>query len=98
MRIHQKRAIAGSYPEALARVPGRRRNQWLDNYVARIVERDAPDISNFQRQEQSLMRMRPWLDTSWKGSLPVRSDGSSGGQTSRCACIIIVIESVPKLT
>ena len=44
-----ERAIAGSYPEALARVPGRRRNQWLDNYVARIVERDAPDISNSQR-------------------------------------------------
>jgi predicted AAA+ superfamily ATPase len=44
-----ERAIAGTYPEALHRPAGRRRNQWLDNYLARIVERDAPDVSNLQR-------------------------------------------------
>lgn len=42
------RAVAGSYPQALART-GRRRIQWLDNYLARIVERDAPDVSPLQR-------------------------------------------------
>lgn len=44
-----ERATAGGYPEALARTPGRRRSEWLDNYVRSIVERDAPDISNLQR-------------------------------------------------
>lgn len=44
-----ERAVAGSYPEALARQPGRRRNAWLDNYVSRIIERDAREISGTQR-------------------------------------------------
>ncbi|MFE5308649.1 ATP-binding protein [Isoptericola sp. NPDC056605] len=44
-----ERAVAGAYPEALARPAGRRRSQWLENYLARIVERDAPDVSNLQR-------------------------------------------------
>lgn len=44
-----ERAIAGGYPEALNRPAGRRRNQWLDNYVDSIVRRDAQDISNLQR-------------------------------------------------
>lgn len=43
-----ERACAGGYPEALARTPGRRRAAWLDNYVQRIVERDAADISTLQ--------------------------------------------------
>ena len=43
-----ERAVAGSYPPAFART-GRRRGQWLDNYLARIVERDAPDVSPLQR-------------------------------------------------
>jgi predicted AAA+ superfamily ATPase len=44
-----ERAVAGGYPEALGRTPGRRRNEWLDNYLARIVQRDAPDVSGLQR-------------------------------------------------
>lgn len=44
-----ERATSGGYPEALSRPAGRRRNQWLDNYVNRIVARDAHDISNLQR-------------------------------------------------
>lgn len=43
------RACAGSYPEALGRSPGRRRSAWYDNYVQRIVERDAADLSSLQR-------------------------------------------------
>lgn len=43
------RAIAGGYPEALARPLGRRRDQWLDNYVNSIVRREAGDISDLRR-------------------------------------------------
>jgi uncharacterized protein len=42
-------ACAGGYPEALARPAGRRRSAWISNYVRRIVERDAADISALQR-------------------------------------------------
>ncbi len=38
---------AGSYPEPLART-GKRRNAWFDNYLNRIVSRDARDISHLQ--------------------------------------------------
>ncbi|MFT4262470.1 MAG: ATP-binding protein [Nocardioides sp.] len=44
-----ERATAGSYPEALARTPGRRRREWLDSYLAQIVQRDAPEISDIRR-------------------------------------------------
>lgn len=43
------RACTGSYPEAVSRKSARRRNAWLDNYVDRIVKRDAMDVSNLQR-------------------------------------------------
>ncbi len=46
------RACAGGYPEALAREPGRRRAAWFDNYVRRIVERDAPDVSGLQQLDE----------------------------------------------
>jgi uncharacterized protein len=42
-------ASAGGYPEVLARSAGRRRSAWLDNYVLRIVERDAPEVSGLHR-------------------------------------------------
>lgn len=35
---------AGSYPEPMSRA-GRRRNAWFDNYLGRIVSRDARDVS-----------------------------------------------------
>lgn len=43
------RACTGSYPEVVNRPSTRRRNAWLDNYVDRIVKRDAPDVSNLHR-------------------------------------------------
>ena len=48
-RDYLDRATAGGYPEALARTAGRRRDQWLDNYVNSIVRREAGDISNLHR-------------------------------------------------
>ena len=52
------RACAGGYPEALVRAPGRRRSAWFDNYLRRIVERDAPDVSGLQRLRE-LPSLRP---------------------------------------
>ncbi|BAK33561.1 hypothetical protein MLP_05470 [Microlunatus phosphovorus NM-1] len=48
-RDYLERAVAGGYPEALTRTPGRRRDLWLDNYVNGIVRREADDVSNLQR-------------------------------------------------
>lgn len=44
-----ERAVAGGYPEALARPAGRRRNAWVDNYLSRVMERDAPDVVESRR-------------------------------------------------
>lgn len=43
------RACSGSYPEALSRPTERRRAAWLDNYIQRIVQRDAADVSGLHR-------------------------------------------------
>ena len=52
-------ACAGGYPEAISRPAGRRRSAWFDNYVRRIVERDAVDISALHRLAElpSLLRL-----------------------------------------
>jgi hypothetical protein len=52
------RAVAGTYPEALRRPAGRRRNRWIDNYVSRIVERDAHDVSHLQRIDELPLILR----------------------------------------
>ncbi|MGH3505127.1 MAG: ATP-binding protein, partial [Nocardioidaceae bacterium] len=53
-----ERACAGGYPEALARPHGRRRSAWLDNYIKRIVERDAADISALQHLDELPLLLR----------------------------------------
>lgn len=47
-----ERAIAGGYPDALARAAGPRRDQWLDDYLSRIATRDAPDLSDARRLDR----------------------------------------------
>jgi predicted AAA+ superfamily ATPase len=49
---------AGSYPEALTR-DGRRRNAWFDNYVGRIVTRDAQELSRLAHLDRlpTLLRL-----------------------------------------
>jgi predicted AAA+ superfamily ATPase len=42
---------AGSYPEALHR-QGRRRAAWFDNYLARVLSRDAAEVSELQHLER----------------------------------------------
>lgn len=44
-----QRAVAGGYPEALARPEGRRRDAWFDNYADGIVRREAEELTNLQR-------------------------------------------------
>ena len=44
-RDYLELACAGSYPEPITR-SGRRRNAWFDNYIQRIVTRDAEELSN----------------------------------------------------
>jgi len=46
-----ERVCAGGYPEALAR-DGARRTRWFDEYVLRITERDAPELSNLRRLQE----------------------------------------------
>ncbi len=53
-----QKAVTGSYPEALERAPGRRRNLWIDGYLQRIVERDAPDVSDLRRIAQLPLILR----------------------------------------
>lgn len=44
-----ERACRGGYPEAVARASSRRRADWYETYLSRIVNRDAADISGLQR-------------------------------------------------
>ena len=50
---------AGSYPEAVALPAGRNRDRWFDSYLSRIVERDAPEVSDSRRLDDLpyLLRM-----------------------------------------
>ncbi|MDR2212998.1 MAG: ATP-binding protein [Pseudomonadales bacterium] len=43
--------LAGGYPEALSRKRWARRQDWYDNYVNAIVERDVRDIANIDQLE-----------------------------------------------
>ena len=53
-----ERAVAGSYPEVLTRSPGRRRHQWMDSYLERIVRRDASEISSSPRLDDLPLVLR----------------------------------------
>ena len=51
-------ALAGGYPQALARDRWSRRRSWHENYVDAVVQRDIPDIANIAQPD----RMRKLLD------------------------------------
>lgn len=40
--------IAGGYPEALSRAPGRRRDAWFAAYVTALLQRDVRDLANIE--------------------------------------------------
>jgi len=72
------RACSGGYPQALARPVGRRRSAWFDNYLRRIVERDAPDISGLQRLRE-LPRLLRLLAARNAGELNLASLANDAG-------------------
>ncbi len=43
------RVLQGGYPEALRRTSARRRQAWLEDYVALILDRDVRDIANIDQ-------------------------------------------------
>ena len=43
-----ERVVAGGYPAALARAPGRRRSAWYQGYLETIVQRDVRDLARIQ--------------------------------------------------
>jgi hypothetical protein len=43
-----ERIIAGGFPEAVARVPGERRDAWFRSYVASLLQRDVRDLANIE--------------------------------------------------
>jgi predicted AAA+ superfamily ATPase len=48
-RDYVARALRGGYPEAVRRVPGRRRARFFDSYVTDLITRDVQQISDIQR-------------------------------------------------
>jgi hypothetical protein len=48
-RDYVARALRGGYPEAVRRVPGRRRARFFDSYVTGLVTRDVQQISDIER-------------------------------------------------
>lgn len=44
--------LAGGYPEAVARKSWTRRQDWYDNYVEAVVERDVRDIANVDQPDR----------------------------------------------
>lgn len=44
--------LSGGYPEAIARKRSARRQDWYDNYVDALVERDVRDIANIDQLER----------------------------------------------
>ncbi len=68
----------GSYPEPLSRAPGRRRNAWFDNYVNRIMTRDAQDVSSLPHLDRlpDLLRL---LAANTSGELVKTRVGAAAG-------------------
>jgi predicted AAA+ superfamily ATPase len=77
-----ERACAGGYPEALTRPAGRRRAAWLDNYVQRIVERDAADISGLQHLDE-LPRLLRLIAARNAGELNITNLANDAGMPVR---------------
>lgn len=53
-RLHLDRSgliggiLAGGFPEALGRAPGRRRSQWFESYLQTLLQRDVRDLSHIE--------------------------------------------------
>lgn len=70
-------ACTGSYPEPQRRT-ARRRNAWFDNYVRRIVTRDAQDISGLAHLERLPVLLRLLAANTSGEMVKARLAGDSG--------------------
>jgi predicted AAA+ superfamily ATPase len=68
---------AGSYPEPQRR-QGRRRQAWFDNYLSRVLSRDAADISGLQHLDRLPVLVRLLAANSAGELVQTRLAGSSG--------------------
>jgi hypothetical protein len=61
---YAERIVRGGFPEAVARSNARRRERFLDSYVADLVARDVAQLSDIERtaQMRALVRLRFGLD------------------------------------
>lgn len=91
---------AGSYPEARLR-EGRRRQAWYDNYLSRIVDRDARDVSRLTHLDR-LPRLVRLLAANNSGELVVSRIAADAGipETSLPAYLevlaaLFIIQIVP---
>lgn len=48
-REYIERAVAGGFPEAVARPAGRRRDRWFESYIKTLIQRDIKELSNIDR-------------------------------------------------
>ncbi len=82
--MYFERICAGGYPEALDRAD-RRRQRWFDEYIRRITERDAPDLSKrIARSARSRRQRLSGAET---------SDGSKSCVTNSGAASLQVLSS-----
>ncbi len=48
----QERVLRGGYPEAVARMPGKRRTAWAQQYLQALIQRDVRDIAQIDKLDQ----------------------------------------------
>ena len=56
-KLLTERIVAGGYPAALARPPGRRRAKWYHDYLDALVQRDVRDLSRIGALEARLLAL-----------------------------------------
>ncbi|HET6508434.1 MAG TPA: ATP-binding protein [Baekduia sp.] len=55
---HAERIVAGGFPEARLRAPGRSRSRWFDGYVSGSLERDLVELADVRRAEDAEQLLR----------------------------------------
>jgi predicted AAA+ superfamily ATPase len=50
---YAERIVAGGFPEARERVPGRSRSRWFDGYLAGSLERDLKELADIRRADDA---------------------------------------------
>lgn len=58
LTAHADRIVAGGFPEARLRAPGRSRSRWFDGYVAGSLERDLVELADVRRAEDAEQLLR----------------------------------------